>query len=1123
MDNASFLISLTPELRAEVLLTADAAFLETLPPDLVAEAQLTRERAARQWQSREMVQSAQPEPPEDEGLDLYAALGIQRGRRGDRAERDTSREARNVVYANGLMSLSADDVDESLLPARVVLALMKVMHAAEWNVESHYMDGIIGNLCKSPTLRNFISRLFTARLTEEKTVMEALVHGLQAKASDIFVSTADGGASSASKGGLHVSKNRKSACLQLDSGESIAGLSQVECLRLLSVLHSFSSNPVMILEWLVPRKSVCGEPEKVEEIREEAKDRTDGDQNAGDEDAKGEAKAAKGEEAVPSSGDVGGGGLALGATDVGPEKVSGVGSARTEESTNSLLESIINLFASPYICGNSADLLRLASIVDRISAPLDSYVEDAKLPPLEDDKARGLVSRRIPEVRLSGSSLRGICDVFSSDVCSKAAYDHVLKIIVRLSRVPANANVLTDQILEVFGEVATDTESRLTALQNTLDNIIPKDKPDSTALKLSPSKLPLSIPGGRQYERMHRSLQTLEIVCHKTGRFFLNVAPMEVLGRMWTTLEKVLSLLKLFLVEDDENKMETSRRPGMHRPQSTLTSLVTRLLPVIEAFFIMHSHDLSIESPGSVPASGPTDATRSNRGVDSAAAETSDSSSTPATQPIDVQLSSNQSPAPAPAPAPVQRHPSQIMPGERYRTSSRYASYNLSLVLPTDAGLEERSSLTSMMSPGLGRDPSGASGATVGQAGVSMNLSRTRSLHSMSSFTRFSLADSTPQGRSARLLSFVLSHKGLINLLIRSRPQLLEKSMSVLIRVVQLRSCLVFDIKRTYFFSRLKQIRNERHINRQSVHLNLRRDRVFEDSFHQLRMRTATEMQGRLRINFYGEEGVDAGGLTREWFCILAREIFNPNYVLFTAASDGATFQPNPLSMINTNHLDYFKFVGRVIGKAICDQQLMDAHFTRSFYKHLLGMAVDYNDIEAIEPDYFKSLKQILDMPLDMLGLELTFSAEANTFGKYEVVDLIPNGRNVAVTDENKPEYVRLIAHHRMTSAIRAQIDSFLEGFYDLVPPELVSIFSPTELELLICGLPDVDLDDLQANTEYHQYRDNEDVILWFWETLRGFSREERALFLQFLTGTSKVPLEGFSQLQVHVISQYTY
>ena len=119
--------------------------------------------------------------------------------------------------------------------------------------------------------------------------------------------------------------------------------------------------------------------------------------------------------------------------------------------------------------------------------------------------------------------------------------------------------------------------------------------------------------------------------------------------------------------------------------------------------------------------------------------------------------------------------------------------------------------------------------------------------------------------------------------------------------------------------------------------------------------------------------------------------------------------------------------------------------------------------------------------------------------------DLIPNGRHIAVTDENKADYIRLVAHHRMTSAIRAQIDSFLTGFYDLVPAELVCIFSPTELELLICGLPDVNIDELQANTEYHQYKASDEVIVWFWEVLRSFNREERASFLQFVTGTSKV------------------
>jgi len=151
---------------------------------------------------------------------------------------------------------------------------------------------------------------------------------------------------------------------------------------------------------------------------------------------------------------------------------------------------------------------------------------------------------------------------------------------------------------------------------------------------------------------------------------------------------------------------------------------------------------------------------------------------------------------------------------------------------------------------------------------------------------------------------------------------------------------------------------------------------------------------------------------------------------------------------------------------------------------------------------------------LECLMMDLTFSAEIQRFGRTEVQDLVPGGRAIAVTDENKYDYVRLIAHHRMTAGIRGQIDAFLSGFYELVPAHLIGIFSAPELELLICGLPDVSIEDLQANTEYHQYKVAEDTIRWLWEILHGFNRQEKASFLQFVTGTSKVPLGGFSNLQ---------
>lgn len=269
-----------------------------------------------------------------------------------------------------------------------------------------------------------------------------------------------------------------------------------------------------------------------------------------------------------------------------------------------------------------------------------------------------------------------------------------------------------------------------------------------------------------------------------------------------------------------------------------------------------------------------------------------------------------------------------------------------------------------------------------------------------------------------------------------------------------------------------------------------------------------------MSVHFLGEEGMDAGGLTREWFLIMSREIFNPDFALFRNAADSqVVFQPNKFSYWNPEHIDFFKFVGRFVGKAIYQGCLLDAYFTRSFYKHILGVKPSFSDMESIDPDFYKSLKWILTNPITGV-LDLTFSAETHDFGEKRIVMLKPNGHNLPVTDENKAEYVTLVTELRTTTEIRAQIDAFIQGFYELIPQEFISVFNDHDLELLICGLPDIDISDLKANTEYHGIADTADIIQWFWTTVQSFSREEKALFIQFVTGTSKVPIGGFRALQ---------
>jgi len=130
------------------------------------------------------------------------------------------------------------------------------------------------------------------------------------------------------------------------------------------------------------------------------------------------------------------------------------------------------------------------------------------------------------------------------------------------------------------------------------------------------------------------------------------------------------------------------------------------------------------------------------------------------------------------------------------------------------------------------------------------------------------------------------------------------------------------------------------------------------------------------------------------------------------------------------------------------------------------------------------------------------------------VIDLKPGGRHEAVTELNKHEYVRLVAEQVMTKGIGEQVEAVKKGFHEMIPPELISMFSPQELELLLCGLPSIDVDDLRANTDYTGYSRDSTQIQWFWTVVQALSQEDLARLVQFVTGTSQVPMEGFQALR---------
>ncbi|MGH0166113.1 UNVERIFIED_CONTAM: hypothetical protein FKN15_064989 [Acipenser sinensis] len=252
--------------------------------------------------------------------------------------------------------------------------------------------------------------------------------------------------------------------------------------------------------------------------------------------------------------------------------------------------------------------------------------------------------------------------------------------------------------------------------------------------------------------------------------------------------------------------------------------------------------------------------------------------------------------------------------------------------------------------------------------------------------------------------------------------------------------------------------------------MKLRRNNIFEESYRRIMsLKKPDNLKARLWIEFESEKGLDYGGVAREWFFLLSKEMFNPYYGLFEySATDNYTLQINPNSgLCNEDHLSYFKFIGRVAGMAVFHGKLLDGFFIRPFYKMMLGKQITLKDMESVDSEYYNSLKWILEN--DPTELDLRFCIDEENFG---------------------------------------------QGFTELTPIDLIKIFDENELELLMCGLGDVDVNDWRQHTVYKNgYCPNHPVIQWFWKAVLLMDAEKRIRLLQFVTGTSRVPMNGFAEL----------
>ncbi|XP_063502765.1 ubiquitin-protein ligase E3B isoform X1 [Pongo pygmaeus] len=311
------------------------------------------------------------------------------------------------------------------------------------------------------------------------------------------------------------------------------------------------------------------------------------------------------------------------------------------------------------------------------------------------------------------------------------------------------------------------------------------------------------------------------------------------------------------------------------------------------------------------------------------------------------------------------------------------------------------------------------------------------------------------------------------------------------------------------------------------THITIRRSRMLEDGYEQLRQLSQHAMKGVIRVKFVNdlgvdEAGIDQDGVFKEFLEEIIKRVFDPALNLFKTTSGDERLYPSPTSYIHENYLQLFEFVGKMLGKAVYEGIVVDVPFASFFLSQLLGHhhSVFYSSVDelpSLDSEFYKNLTSIKRYDGDIADLGLTLSYDEDVMGQLVCHELIPGGKTIPVTNENKISYIHLMAHFRMHTQIKNQTAALISGFRSIIKPEWIRMFSTPELQRLISGdNAEIDLEDLKKHTVYYGgFHGSHRVIIWLWDILASdFTPDERAMFLKFVTSCSRPPLLGFAYLK---------
>uniref|UniRef100_A0A8C6S618 HECT and RLD domain containing E3 ubiquitin protein ligase 4 n=1 Tax=Neogobius melanostomus TaxID=47308 RepID=A0A8C6S618_9GOBI len=291
--------------------------------------------------------------------------------------------------------------------------------------------------------------------------------------------------------------------------------------------------------------------------------------------------------------------------------------------------------------------------------------------------------------------------------------------------------------------------------------------------------------------------------------------------------------------------------------------------------------------------------------------------------------------------------------------------------------------------------------------------------------------------------------------------------------------------------------------------LIVRRENIVGDTMEVLRKSKNVDYKKPLKVIFVGEEAVDAGGVRKEFFLLIMKELLDPKYGMFRYFEDSRLIW---FSHKTFEDIDLFNLIGVICGLAIYNLTIVELNFPVALYKKLLKRNPTLDDLKELMPDVGRSLQHLLDYTEDDLEeiFCLNFTITEEHYGATEVLELVSNGENINVTKSNRYiEFVDAYVDYVFNRAVAPLFECFYAGFHKVCGGKVLELFQPNELQAMVIGNTNYDW------TELEKYWADHPTIRLFWEVFHELPLEKKKQFLLFLTGSDRIPILGMKSLKL--------